>query len=57
MLAGIVCTSVLAGTLSLAVSVLSGHPPLIWPLAYVAAGACGMMAFILAALSRETALR
>lgn len=55
MLAGIVVASILTGTLSLAVSVLSGHPPLVWPLAYMGAGLCGMLAFLLATLSRDAA--
>ena len=53
MLAGIVLVSVLTGALSLAVSVLAGHPPVVWPLAYMAAGICGMLAFVLIATARQ----
>lgn len=55
MLAGFVVCPVLTGTLSLLLSWLAGHPPLICALSYILAGACGMLAFLLAAASATAA--
>jgi hypothetical protein len=47
----------MAGVVSLTVSVLSGHPPVIALLLYSLAGICGMLAFAWQAILAEERLR
>ena len=51
MLAGVVLSSVLAGSFGFVVSVLSGHSPLVSLLLYGMAGVCGVLAFVWRAMS------
>lgn len=51
MLAGIVLSAVLAGSASLAFSVVAGHPLLVTLLFYSLSGCCGVLAFSLQAMS------
>ncbi len=53
MLAGIVLVSVLTGAVSLALSVIAGHPPVVWPFVYISAGICGMLAAVLIITARQ----
>ena len=50
MLAGIVLSGITAGACSLALSVLSGHPPLVSLALYSLAGCCGVLGFSLLAV-------
>lgn len=47
MLAGKIVVSVVVAGLSLAVSVLSGQPPMAWPFAYSLAGVVSLLALVL----------
>lgn len=47
MLAGKIVVSIVVAGLSLAVSVLSGQPPLAWPFAYSLAGMVSLLALVL----------
>lgn len=53
MLAGIVLSSVLAGSFGFVVSMLSGHSPVLSLLLYSLAGVCGVLAFVWWAMSAE----
>ncbi|MBK8440479.1 MAG: hypothetical protein IPL38_13645 [Rhodobacter sp.] len=56
MLAGIVLSAVLAGSASLALSALAGHPPMMALLLYSLSGCCGVLAFSLQALRSDEGL-
>ncbi|MFE3838104.1 hypothetical protein [Pseudogemmobacter sonorensis] len=40
-------SSIMSGIVSLAISVLTGQPVLVWLLSYTLAGCCGLLAFVL----------
>ncbi|VDC27692.1 hypothetical protein [Pseudogemmobacter humi] len=47
MLAGKIFVSIVVAAVSLAVSVLTGQPPLAWPFAYSLAGVVSLLALVL----------
>ena len=52
-LAGVVLSSVLAGSFGVVMSILSGHPPVLSLLLYSLSGVCGALAFVWRALVNE----
>ena len=53
MLAGVVLSSVLAGSFGFVLSLLSGNPPVVSLLLYSMAGVCGVLAFVWRAMLAE----
>ncbi len=55
-LAGVILSAIMAGSFSLAISILSGHPPLVSLLIYSLSGSCGILAFVWQAMLAENRL-